>query len=93
MGKFKKEKNRFARKVTERMTAPLKGENFYRDAKQVKRLNMIKGGRPVRNSDGKIIQDAEFQQRLKSGTQSRVQPDRKWFGMFICNMFDCDLNC
>lgn len=63
-----------------RMTKPLKGENFYRDAKSVKRINLLKSGKAVRNKDGKIIQAAEFQSRLASGSMSRVQPDRRWFG-------------
>ncbi|RJE24049.1 Nucleolar GTP-binding protein [Aspergillus sclerotialis] len=32
----------------------VKGENFYRDAKKLKTLNMYKEGKPQRNSDGKI---------------------------------------
>ncbi|GAA5892440.1 putative GTPase NOG2 [Sporobolomyces salmoneus] len=57
-----------------------KGENFYRDAKQARRVNMLSGksGRAIRNADGKIIQEAEFQS--KEITPGRVQPDRRWFG-------------
>merc|ERR1712226_1841760 len=39
-----------------------------------------RGGNPVRNASGKIVQAAEFQGQLKSGTRARVQPDRRWFG-------------
>lgn len=79
MGVAKKEKNR-ARPDTVRLTKPLKGENFYRDAKAVKQLNMLKGGRPTRDSNGKITKAADFQSKLAPGTQSRIQPDRRWFG-------------
>lgn len=83
MGEQKKEKNRLSKAKaggSERITKPLKGENFYRDAKKVKRLNMLRGGKPIRNSSGKIIKAAEHQGTLASGTQSRIQPDRRWFG-------------
>ena len=85
MGKLKKEKNRIAQSApadpsVKRLTKPLKGENFYRDAKKVKRLNLLKGGRPVRNANGEIIQAADYQGRLPSGSVGRVAPNRKWFG-------------
>ncbi|KAI8926421.1 NUC091 domain-containing protein [Entophlyctis helioformis] len=57
----------------------VKGVNFYRDVKKVRHLNMLKGGKPTRNSDGKIIKAAVFQSRLAPGTQARVLPDRRWF--------------
>ncbi|CAG8455675.1 2175_t:CDS:2 [Ambispora leptoticha] len=56
----------------------VKGENFYRDAKKVKFVNMLKGGTAKRNSKGKIIKDAPFQSRIKP--IARIQPDRRWFG-------------
>ena len=82
MGKAKKEVNRRANdpKTTSRITKPLKGENFYRDAKKVKMANMLKSGRPTRNADGEIIKPAAYQSRLPSGTVGRIQPDRRWFG-------------
>lgn len=55
------------------------GENFYRDAKKAKMVNMLKGGTPTRNADGKIIKAAAFQSKLASGTVARVEPNRKWF--------------
>ncbi|GAA6063740.1 hypothetical protein JCM10212_000779 [Sporobolomyces blumeae] len=57
-----------------------KGENFYRDAKQARRVNLLSGksSKAVRDRDGKIIQEAEFQS--KEVTPGRVQPDRRWFG-------------
>jgi len=39
----------------------VKGENFYHNTKQVKRLKMLSGGKAVRDQDGRIIQAAEFQ--------------------------------
>jgi nuclear GTP-binding protein len=58
----------------------VKGENFYRDAKQVKRLKMLSGGKAVRDRDGKIIEAAAFQKGEDETTPGRVQPDRRWFG-------------
>ncbi|KAK4055674.1 GTPase required for pre-60S ribosomal subunit nuclear export and maturation [Microbotryomycetes sp. JL201] len=57
-----------------------KGENFYRDAKKAKRVNMLSGksGRAVRDSQGNIIKAAEFQS--SEAKPGRVQPDRRWFG-------------
>ncbi|KND01322.1 uncharacterized protein SPPG_03136 [Spizellomyces punctatus DAOM BR117] len=85
MGKQKKEK---ARQAAEKSSSGgpslsnvthVKGVNFYRDAKKVRQVNMLKGGKATRNADGKIIKAAEFQTRLAPGTQARVQPDRRWF--------------
>ncbi|CAI2179935.1 7006_t:CDS:10 [Funneliformis geosporum] len=84
MGKAKKEKNRIAREQNKNGGVPakgnlkVKGENFYRDAKQVKFVNMLKGGKPTRNSKGKIIKEAPFQSKL--AIAAKVQPDRRWFG-------------
>jgi len=57
-----------------------KGENFYRNAKQVKRLKMLTGGKAVRDRDGKIIEAAAFQKGEDETTNGRVEPDRRWFG-------------
>ncbi|KAL0568109.1 GTPase required for pre-60S ribosomal subunit nuclear export and maturation, partial [Marasmius crinis-equi] len=58
----------------------VKGENFYRNAKQVARLKMLNGGKPIRDKDGKIIQAAAFQKGEDETKPGRVQPDRRWFG-------------
>ncbi|KAL1749232.1 NUC091 domain-containing protein [Schizophyllum fasciatum] len=58
----------------------VKGENFYRNAKQVARLKMLNGGKPVRDKDGKIIEAAAFQKGEDETKPGRVQPDRRWFG-------------
>lgn len=58
----------------------VKGENFYRDAKQVARLKMYNGGKAVRDKDGKIIQAAAFQKTEAETKPGRVQPDKRWFG-------------
>ena len=58
----------------------VKGENFYRNAKQVKRLKMLTGGKAVRDRDGKIIQAAAFQKGEDETMPGMVQPDRRWFG-------------
>ncbi|CAG8500805.1 14951_t:CDS:10 [Funneliformis mosseae] len=84
MGKAKKEKNRISKEQNKNGGGPakgnlkVKGENFYRDAKQVKFVNMLKGGKPTRNSKGKIVKEAPFQSKL--ALAAKVQPDRRWFG-------------
>jgi nuclear GTP-binding protein len=60
----------------------VKGENFYRDAKTVGRLKMLSGGKPVYDRDGKMIQAAAFQKGEAETTPGRVQPDRRWFGVY-----------
>ncbi|KAJ3150880.1 GTPase required for pre-60S ribosomal subunit nuclear export and maturation [Geranomyces variabilis] len=85
MGKQKKERTRQANEKVAGSGPSLsnithvKGVNFYRDAKKVRQVNMLKGGKAVRNADGKVIKEAVFQTRLASGTMARVQPDRRWF--------------
>ena len=56
----------------------VKGENFYRDAKKVKHLNMYKSGGAVRNAKGEVIK-AAYLQDTKTPT-ARVDPNRRWFG-------------
>ena len=58
----------------------VKGENFYRNAKQVARAKMLTGGKAVRDKDGKVIQAAAFQKGEDETAPGRVQPDRRWFG-------------
>lgn len=55
----------------------VKGENFYRDAKKVKTLNMFKDGKAQRNAAGKITKAASYQSRDKPN--ARIEPHRKWF--------------
>ena len=40
---------------------------------------MLKGGKPIRDKNGKITKAAAFQNTLPSGTQVRVGANRKWF--------------
>jgi nuclear GTP-binding protein len=68
-----------APKKTFTNTTHVKGTNFYHDAAKVKMRNMLKSGRPTRDTDGKIVKAGLFQSRLPSGTVARVQPDRRWF--------------
>jgi len=42
------------------------------------RTQMYKGGKPVRDRNGKIVKAAEFQSSVAG--KARVQPDRRWFG-------------
>ncbi len=49
----------------------------------IDRLNMYKNFKPIRNRQGKIIKQAPFQGWNASGTQARVEPNRKWFGKYI----------
>ena len=76
MGKSKKEKNRLAKEGKEYKDRT-KGENHYHNASKVKLLNMYKGGKPIRDKDGKIIKAADYQS--KDIPNARVDPHRKWF--------------
>ena len=58
----------------------VKGENFYRNAKQVARAKMLTGGKAIRDKDGNIIKAAAFQKGESETKPGRVQPDRRWFG-------------
>ncbi|CAG8776243.1 7906_t:CDS:2, partial [Acaulospora morrowiae] len=86
MGKAKKEKNRISKEKSQNgetgaslaSNLKVKGENFYRDAKKVKFVNMLKGGKAKRNAKGKIVKSAPYQSR--EVITARVQPDRRWFG-------------
>eukprot|EP01134_Creolimax_fragrantissima_P001634 CFRG1634T1 len=52
-----------------------------RDKATINRLKMYKsGGKAIRDEKGRIKTPAPFQSSLPSGTQVRVQPDRRWFG-------------
>ncbi|XP_012560955.2 uncharacterized protein LOC100211559 isoform X1 [Hydra vulgaris] len=46
----------------------------------INRIKMYKGGKPIRNEQGKIIIAAEYQKKAISGEVARVEPNRKWFG-------------
>ncbi|GFS74378.1 nucleolar GTP-binding protein 2 [Nephila pilipes] len=46
----------------------------------INRLLMYKNFKPIRNTKGKIVKAAPFQERLKSGTVARVAPNQRWFG-------------
>ncbi|KAI9599359.1 NUC091 domain-containing protein [Syncephalis fuscata] len=79
MGKFKKESSRVSRDTSDRPgNTRLKGENFYHDKKKVQYLNMLRGGRAVRDRDGNIVKAAAFQST--EAPVARVAPNRKWFG-------------
>ncbi|RAL06016.1 putative GTPase NOG2 [Aspergillus ibericus CBS 121593] len=81
MGTFKKEANRKERqgKTGDGMgNVRTKGENFYRDAKKLRTLNMLKDGKPQRNAEGKITKAASYQSR--DAPVARIEPNRKWFG-------------
>ncbi|KFA74103.1 hypothetical protein S40288_03780 [Stachybotrys chartarum IBT 40288] len=80
MGTFKKEAARRSRqgKTGDGLgNVRVKGENFYRDAKKVKKLNMYKEGRVQRNADGEITKAATYQSR--EIPNARIEPNRKWF--------------
>lgn len=88
MGKLKKEKNRVANtggNAEKAGNLRVKGENFYRDAKKVKFVNMLKGGTAIRNSKGEIVREADFQSKEKP--TARIAPNRKWFGMYLKNNY------
>ena len=67
-------------KVADSASKKVKGENFYHNAKTAGRLKMMKGGKPVYDRNGKMIQAAAFQKGEDETTPGRVQPDRRWFG-------------
>ncbi|KAJ1669262.1 GTPase required for pre-60S ribosomal subunit nuclear export and maturation, partial [Spiromyces aspiralis] len=56
----------------------MKGENFYRDKAKLRYLNMLKSGKAVRDSDGKVIKAAPFQS--SEAKIARIEPNRRWFG-------------
>lgn len=68
-------KNRQSSKKT---TGSVNGAKI-RSQSTVKRLQMYRGGKPKRDPSGRVIQTALFQERLPSGTQARVAPNRQWF--------------
>lgn len=79
MGNAKKEKQRRIRQNdTKDGNIRVKGENFYRDSKRVKFLNMYKSGGSTRNAKGEIVKAAPLQDNTIPN--ARVQPDRRWFG-------------
>ncbi|KAL0934723.1 nucleolar gtp-binding protein [Colletotrichum truncatum] len=80
MGTGKKEANRKVRqgKTGDGMgNVKVKGENFYRSAKRVRQLNVLKDGKAQRNADGEITKAASFQSR--EVPNARIEPNRKWF--------------
>ncbi|KAG0199487.1 GTPase required for pre-60S ribosomal subunit nuclear export and maturation [Mortierella sp. GBA30] len=80
MGQLKKEHNRVKASGGSNGlgNVKVKGENFYRDAKAAKQVQLLKGGRAIRNAQGKVIKAAAFQS--KTVEPGRVAPNRKWFG-------------
>ncbi|KAI5853593.1 nucleolar GTP-binding protein [Tricharina praecox] len=83
MGNFKKEKSRRDRSSTAgdgMANVKTKGENFYRDAKKVKRVNDLRdtGGAKFNRDGSKVVQAAPFQSRAVP--TARIEPNRKWFG-------------
>ncbi|KAK5778219.1 hypothetical protein RI543_003878 [Arxiozyma heterogenica] len=79
MGTAKKEKQRRIREGnTKDGNLRVKGENFYRDAKRVKFLNMYTKGGAIKNKKGDVIKAAPLQD--STIPDARVQPDRRWFG-------------
>jgi nuclear GTP-binding protein len=67
-------------RVSNTASKKVKGENFYHNAKTAGRLKMMKGGKPVYDRKGKMIQAAAFQKGEDEMALGRVQPDRRWFG-------------
>ncbi|KAI0976905.1 nucleolar GTP-binding protein 2 [Xylaria arbuscula] len=80
MGTGKKERTRIARegkKMDGMQNVKIKGENFYRDAKRVRALNIRKDHGPQRNAEGTITQAAKYQSR--DAPTARIEPNRRWF--------------
>lgn len=59
---------------------PTKGENFYHSGSKLRRVRLLRNGKPTRNSSGVIIKDAEFCSKKPDAPVMRVEPDRRWFG-------------
>ncbi|KAF8428173.1 nucleolar GTP-binding protein 2 [Tirmania nivea] len=81
MGTYKKERTRRERGKAAgdgMANVRVKGENFYCDAKKVKKLNILKEGKAIRNKNGDIIKAASLQSR--DVPNARIEPNRKWFG-------------
>ena len=78
MGQGKREANRGTNDRDRAGIKRVKGENFYRDAKKVKQVNVLRGGHATRDAQGNITQAAAFQSREKP--KARIEPNRKWFG-------------
>lgn len=57
----------------------LKGVARARTKGTIKRLQMYRNFKAKRNKQGKVICPAPFQGWVSSGTQARVEPNRKWF--------------
>nr|CCA16408.1 nucleolar GTPbinding protein 2 putative [Albugo laibachii Nc14] len=55
-----------------------------RDKSTIHRLNMYRGGGPIRNAKGKIVGGTLMMANKQGGkdiqSSARVQPDRRWFG-------------
>ncbi|KAI2638629.1 NGP1NT domain-containing protein [Xylaria nigripes] len=80
MGTGKKERNRLIRQGksgTSMDNVKIKGENFYRDAKKIRTLNIRKDNGPRRNAQGDIVQTAKYQSR--DAPVARIDPNRRWF--------------
>ncbi|KAI0539537.1 nucleolar GTP-binding protein 2 [Xylaria digitata] len=79
MGTGKKERNRLSRegKTGSMDNVKIKGENFYRDAKKIRALNIRKDLGPRRNAEGTIVQAAKYQSR--DAPVAKIEPNRRWF--------------
>ncbi|VDO08312.1 unnamed protein product [Rodentolepis nana] len=51
-----------------------------RSKNTIRRLNMYRNFKPKRDKQGHIVRAAPFQNTVASGTVSRVEPNRRWFG-------------
>jgi nuclear GTP-binding protein len=73
----KQERSRAQREGKVTGDPKVKGENFYRTAKQVKALSMFRDGKAKHDKNGKIIQAAVYQSR--DIPKAVVEPNRRWF--------------
>ncbi|KAK3396333.1 nucleolar GTP-binding protein 2 [Sordaria brevicollis] len=77
MGTGKKEKSRIQRQGKVTGDPKVKGENFYRSAKKIKALNVLKEGKAIRNKEGKVVKAASYQSR--DVPTAVIEPNRRWF--------------
>jgi nuclear GTP-binding protein len=61
-----------------------KGKGGMRSKSTIKRLNMYKGGQPIRDKDGKVTGGSLMMSNkaggIEIGNVARIAPDRRWFG-------------
>jgi nuclear GTP-binding protein len=85
MNSYSKRKSQFSSDNPNRTIPKKQNAANMRDASSIKRLQMYKGGKPIRNRAGHIV-GGSLMCKDKAGGKNitaesgRIQPDRRWFG-------------